>query len=315
MKNSFTYPIKAVSNLTGLSLHVIRAWEKRYNVVVPERTDTNRRIYSEEDVHKLKLLSKALDSGYSIGTIASFNILELENLLGNVNDTNRESKSGEKLNFKLENTVEDHIKLSIEAIKQLDVIKLENQIYKVLVEYPLPKFISHFLSPLLQKVGEMWVSGDIRIVDEHISTNVIRKILSSLVDNSSVTSTSPSILISTPKGQLHELGALIIAVLASSDGWRVTYLGPDLPAEEIAAAVIRLNPNLIAVSIVYPHDKNTLDQEMQKMKRFLNGRTNIIAGGRSVYYYQEILDSMDVKIVDDLTEFRHELEKVQINKI
>lgn len=312
MKNSFTYPIKAVSNLTGLSLHVIRAWEKRYNVVIPKRTETNRRLYSDEDVQKLKLLSKALDSGYSIGNVASFDITELENLLGIINDTSRESKSTEKLNFKFESTIENHIEWAIDAIKNLDVIKLENRIYKVLAEYPLPKFISHFLSPLLNKVGEMWVSGDIRIVDEHISTNVIRKILSSLVDNSSVTSSSPSILISTPKGQLHELGALIIAVLASSDGWRVTYLGPDLPAEEIAAAVIRLNPNLIALSIVYPNDKNTLDQEMHKMKRYLNGRTNIVAGGRSVYYYKEILNSMDVKIISDLNDFRKELEYAQL---
>ena len=70
MKNSIKYPIKAVANLTGLSIYVIRAWEKRYNTVVPERTETNRRLYSQEDVQKLKLLHLASENGHSIGTIA-----------------------------------------------------------------------------------------------------------------------------------------------------------------------------------------------------------------------------------------------------
>ena len=310
MKNSFTYPIKAVSNLTGLSLHVIRAWEKRYNVVVPSRTETNRRLYSEEDIHKLKLLSKALDSGYTIGTIASFSVPELQDLLGIINERSN-NNSNETHNFKVEYSIENYMSSAIEAIKQLDAIKLENQIYKVLVELPLPKFISLFIAPLIQKVGEMWVSGDIRIVDEHISTDVIRKILSSLIDNSSVTKDSPLILISTPKGQLHELGALIIAVIASSDGWKVTYLGPDLPAEEIAAASLRLNPEIIALSIVYSNDKHTLDLEMKKLKRLLNGSENIIAGGRSVQTYSNILNVKGVKIINDISEFRIALQQVQ----
>jgi len=310
MKNSFTYPIKAVSNLTGLSLHVIRAWEKRYNVVVPSRTETNRRLYSEEDIHKLKLLSKALDSGYTIGTIASFSVPELQDLLGIINERSN-NNSNETQNFKVEYSIKNYMSSAIEAIKQLDAIKLENQIYKVLVELPLPKFISLFIAPLIQKVGEMWVSGDIRIVGEHISTDVIRKILSSLIDNSSVTKDSPSILISTPKGQLHELGALIIAVIASSDGWKVTYLGPDLPAEEIAAASLRLNPDIIALSIVYSNDKHTLDLEMKKLKRLLNGSENIIAGGRSVQIYSNILNVMSVKIINDISEFRIALQQVQ----
>ena len=310
MKNSFTYPIKAVSNLTGLSLHVIRAWEKRYNVVVPSRTETNRRLYSEEDIHKLKLLSKALDSGYTIGTIASFSVPELQDLLGIINERSN-NNSNETQNFKVEYSIENYMSSAIEAIKQLDAIKLENQIYKVLVELPLPKFISLFIAPLIQKVGEMWVSGDIRIVGEHISTDVIRKILSSLIDNSSVTKDSPLILISTPKSQLHELGALIIAVIASSDGWKVTYLGPDLPAEEIAAASLRLNPEIIALSIVYSNDKHTLDLEMKKLKRLLNGSENIIAGGRSVQIYSNILNVMGVKIINDISEFRIALQQVQ----
>ena len=96
MENSNTYPIKVVSNLTGLSIHVIRAWEKRYNVVVPERTDTNRRVYSHSDVEKLKLLSKASEKGYAIGSIAYLSIKDLKSIV-NEGEAEVEVKESEKI--------------------------------------------------------------------------------------------------------------------------------------------------------------------------------------------------------------------------
>ena len=74
-------PNKSCIRLTGLSIHVIRAWEKRYNVVVPERTDTNRRLYSHSDIEKLKLLSNASEKGYAIGSFSSLSIDDLRNII------------------------------------------------------------------------------------------------------------------------------------------------------------------------------------------------------------------------------------------
>lgn len=306
MKNSFTYPIKAVSNLTGLSLHVIRAWEKRYNVVVPERTDTNRRLYSDQDVEKLKLLSQASDSGYSIGTIARYNIDELKGILGKSVESNKTENHPDSKNST--NEEKDYLIHCIEATKNLNPVELERELYKALVDLPQPKFIEKLITPLLEKIGDMWKHGDIRILNEHISTAVIRKILTSLIDNNSVSLNAPSILIATPKGQLHELGALIIGVIASSDGWNVTYMGPDLPGEEIAAAIEKLHPKIVALSIVYPNDDYILDKEMLKLKRLLNNGCKIIAGGRSVKTYESTLKSMNAKIISNLDEFAKELE-------
>ena len=155
----------------------------------------------------------------------------------------------------------------------------------------------------------MWHEGEIRIVNEHISTAIIRKILTSLIDNNSVSTNAPSILIATPKGQLHELGALIIAVIASSDGWKVTYMGSDLPGEEIASAIERLQPRIVALSIVYPNDDHILDSEMVKLKKLLINGSKIIAGGRSVMSYKSTLESMNATIINNISDFREELEK------
>jgi MerR family transcriptional regulator, light-induced transcriptional regulator len=313
MENSITYPIKAVSNLTGLSIHVIRAWEKRYNVVVPDRTETNRRVYSSEDVERLKLLHLASEKGYSIGTIANYSIDNLKSIVGNDYKEKVEIKGKEALDVN-KGEVENHKYLlsSIEAVKNLDSNSLEKELYKALVNLSQPKFINEIVSPLLDKIGEMWKVGEIRIVNEHISSAVIRKILTSLIDNNSVPDNAPSIIVATPKGQLHELGALIISVIASADGWKVTYMGPNLPGEEIAAAINRLNPKIVALSIVYPNDDFTLDREMIKLKKMLNNGSKIIAGGRSAINYKSVLESMNAKIINNIDDFREELEITRI---
>lgn len=305
MKNLNKYPIKVVSSFTGLSVHVIRAWEKRYNVVNPKRTETNRRLYSKEDMEKLKLLAEACARGYSIGSLSNYSIDVLKELIG-VSKSEKDDNS--KLNVS-DNALQDtHLEKCINAVKNLDSISLEREIYAALKEFSQPKFIDLIILPLLEKIGEMWKIGEIRIVNEHVSTAVIRKILMSLIDNNVVPLNAPVIVVATPKGQLHELGALIIGVVASSEGWNVTYMGPNLPGEEIAAAIDKLKPKIVALSIVYPSDDHTLDNEMIKLKKLLNNGSKIIAGGRSAMTYEKTLKHMNATIMTDISEFRKELE-------
>lgn len=310
MENQNTYPIKVVSNLTDLSIHVIRAWEKRYNVVIPKRTETNRRLYSQSDIEKLSLLSDATAQGYPIGSISNYTTEKLKSILiaekvKETNTTNNKDDSVHKLD--IENNI--YLKNCIEAVKDLNEYELEKELYKALVAYPQFKFIDSIVSPLLGIIGDMWKAGKIRILHEHISTAVIRKILASLIDNNSNTYNAPKILIATPKGQLHELGALIIGVIASSDGWNVTYMGSNLPGEEIAAAIQRFNPKIVALSISFPSDDFTLDKEMLKLQKLLKSESLILAGGRSANVYANVLKKMGAKIITDTDDFRKELEQ------
>ncbi|MCB0729807.1 MAG: MerR family transcriptional regulator [Ignavibacteriae bacterium] len=307
MENKITYPIKAVSKITGLSIHVIRAWEKRYNAVVPHRTNTNRRVYSVDNVEKLTLLSMASQKGYSIGSIANLNCDELRKIIGEITPKKVIKDSSD---FDVKEIVEEYeyIEDCVNAIKNLNPVQLEKSLYKALVNLPNFKFIESVVYPLLVKIGKMWQEGEIRIVQEHISTAVIRKFLTSLIDNNSVSENAPKIVIATPKGQFHELGALIIGVIASSDGWNVIYMGPDLPGEEIAAAIHKLHPKVVALSIVYPNDDFVLDREMRKLKKLLNNGSRIIVGGASANAYADILSDMNAEIINNIQEFRKELE-------
>lgn len=313
MANNYKYPIKVVSQMTGLSVHVIRAWEKRYSVVEPDRTETNRRLYSEEDIEKLKLLSDALHKGHSIGGVANLSAKELKNLLlekKNSQEVFKESLPTTSSPEVVENVLFD----GIEAIKNYNAKGLESILLNASTKLTQPILIEEVIIPLVYKIGELWHSGEIRVANEHLASSVIRGFLFNLMESYSLNGSAPIVVSATPRGQEHELGALIAGVVAASSGWKVIYLGSNLPAEEISAVVGYLNAKVVALSIVYPNDDPILPRELRKIKQSLPPGVSIIAGGRAVEGYLDVLDEISAVVVKNTKQFRLELEAVRANK-
>jgi DNA-binding transcriptional MerR regulator/methylmalonyl-CoA mutase cobalamin-binding subunit len=302
-----------VSQITGISVHVIRAWEKRYNVVEPDRTDTNRRLYSEEDIEKLKLLNDALHLGHHIGGIANLSLLELKMLLPKEARSPIDNKNGlDSIN--LEVTVEETLAVCLEAIKNYDAKKLESILLSASSRLTQPILIEQLIIPLVYKVGDLWHSGEIRVANEHLASSVIRGFLYNLLESYSLNESAPVLVSGTPRGQEHELGALIAGVVAASSGWRVVYLGANLPAEEIGAVVSHLNARVVALSIVYPNDDLHLKHELKKFKHLLPNVVSIIVGGRAASGYYDVLDEIGAIVVKDSRHLRLELEAIRENK-
>jgi len=313
MANSYKYPIKVVSQMTGLSVHVIRAWEKRYNVVEPDRTDTNRRLYSEEDIQKLKLLNDALHLGHHIGGIANLSLLELKKLIPKESNNLSDIKNG-MAPINSEILVEEILSESLEAIKKYDSKKLESILLNASAKLTQPILIEELIIPLVYKVGDLWHSGEIRVANEHLASSVIRGFLYNLLDSYSLNDSAPVMVTATPRGQEHELGALIAGVVAASSGWKVIYLGSNLPAEEIGAVVSHLKARVVALSIVYPNDDLHLKQELKKFKHLLPEVVSIIVGGRAANGYLDVLDEISAILVKDSRQLRLELEAIRENK-
>ena len=112
----------------------------------------------------------------------------------------------------------------------------------------------------------------------------------------------------TPARQLHELGALIAAASAAADGWQVTYLGADLPAEEIAAAAAQIGAKAVVLGIVYPPDDALLPDEIRLLRRRLPRTTELIVGGRAAAAYSDALEETGARRVESLRELREELD-------
>lgn len=312
------YSMKVVSMRTGLSAHAIRAWERRYSAVSPKRDDNNRRYYTEEDIDRLLLLKKATDAGFGISQIVSLSDEELQNTINSMNVIDlpiRQSIKGSDPNLKSkESTFENYIESFMNALEQMDSKSLENILVQAELNYGLNGLIENIMVPLMQEIGEGWRKGDLRISHEHLASHVIRTFLSGILANNKNIPGAPNVLVTTPADQWHDIGALIIAVTAASEGWNVTYLGANLPSEEIAGAVKQNNCKALILSIVYPEDDPILVQEIRKLRRGLPDNITIIVGGRASISYKKVLDEIGALRVDSLYKIRTSLESLRSKK-
>jgi len=313
MENTHKYPINIVAQKTGLSPHVIRAWERRYGAVVPERTATNRRLYSDSDIEKLILLSKAVKSGHGIGNIAELSAERLRQIMPMDAASNVVRLAAPSPKEPASSRF--HLEACMAAVTRLDGSELERAIGRAAVALSQPALIDEVLVHLIHRVGEMWHDGRLRIIHEHLVTAVIRSFWGSMRSGQETPGNAPNIVVTTPAGQLHELGAVMAAATTAAMGWRITYLGPNLPAEEIAAA-LEFNPALaVALSIVYPEDDPLLELELRKLRRYLPREIALIVGGRAVENYKNVLDEIGANIVYDLASFREKLMTLRRGQI
>lgn len=307
---TMSYPIQVVVRETGLSAHVLRVWEKRYGAVVPQRTATQRRVYSDADVHRLKLLRQTTLLGHPIGSIANLVDEALETLIKAA-----AVRSPIPSTWAIENGAlmpDSPIILDcIEAVKALDADALNALLEQAAVEAGHTTLLRQVLAPLTQRLGDLWSRGILRMAHEHFATVVIRSFLLNPARQYAGVNATATLVVSTPQGQLHELGAVMAAALASEQGWHAVYLGPSLPAAEIAGIASQSRARAVALSVVYPDDDPNVERELQDLRRFLPGNTAIIVGGRAAKNYQAALDAIGAIFAKDLAQLQVELAKIR----
>jgi DNA-binding transcriptional MerR regulator/methylmalonyl-CoA mutase cobalamin-binding subunit len=306
------HPIKVVAHRTGLSSHVIRAWEKRYQAVEPRRTATNRRVYSGEDVERLILLRRATLAGRSIGQVASLPTGELRELVLADESAQRLAPGGVPSGRQKETSATRMLRQCLDAVEALDPDALKSSLERASVTLSRPALVQEIIGPLLHHVGEAWREGSIRVAHEHLASAIIRTFLGGMNGSFWTSREAPNLLVTTPAGQLHELGALLAATTAASEGWRITYLGPSLPADEIASAVEQSGARALALSIVYPQDDLHLKGELKGLSRLLSHESvALLVGGRGVNSYADVLEEIGAVSITDLDEFRSQLQSLR----
>ncbi len=308
MKVKSLYPIRYVALQTGLSTHLIRMWEKRHQAVVPQRTDTNRRVFSRAEIKRLQMLKKAVRAGHSISQIASLTSEELRQLVG-FDATNGSSVSSASEQGSLDATY--FYDKSLAAVLNFDAAGLESVLDRAVVYLTKPELIDAVIVSLCQKIGVLWKQGELKIINEHMATTVIRSFLWNLLRSTQVSQTSPKIVIATPSGHQHELGALAIALIACESDWRSVYFGPSLPAEEIAAAAAYADARAVALSITYLKDDHQLCLEIKKLRRYLGAGITLLIGGQGASPLNDLLDAPAIKVLKDVDTFRITLDNLR----
>jgi len=302
-------PIQRVSHRTGLSPHVIRIWEKRYQAVVPQRSATNRRFYGEEDIQRLRLLKELTDSGLRIGNIARLSLGELREL----QETRRQLGKVDATEFPMDHgSIGELVDSCLEAIEHLDAPYLLRCFSRANVMMAPLTIIENLMVPLLMTLGERWRQGSLRIVHGQFAAGMIRPFLVGIGNVYGIDEHAPHLVTATPEGQLHEFGALFANSAAASSGWRATYLGRGLPAEEIAAGVLELKVKFVGLSLLYPKNDATLHQDLLQLRRHLPPEVKIIAGGSGAGAYARSLEMIGAVRLSNLMEFQAYLDAVSL---
>ena len=306
------HSIGVVSRRTGLKPDVIRAWERRYGAITPYRTGTNRRLYTDEDVERLILLRQATLSGRQIGQIGGLLTEELRELVSLDQEAIANAPRPVRHREPRAENGGSLLAAALAAVEALDGQELQYSLERAMVELTQRKMIEELIVPLLVQIGDRWEHGTLRVTHEHLASAVISSLLTNIQATAVAADKAPAILVASPVRQFHELGGLMAAAAAASEGWKVTYLGANLPAEEIAAAALQKGAGVIALSIVYPADDPHLERELTRLRRMLGDGPHLIAGGRAAPSYRPVLDAISGHLVEDIQSFRSALRRLRV---
>jgi DNA-binding transcriptional MerR regulator/methylmalonyl-CoA mutase cobalamin-binding subunit len=291
-----TYPIRAVAKLTGISVDTLRAWERRYGVVEPER-DERGRVYSEADVERLSLLRRAVERGHAIGRVAPLTVDELRALVGRLPP----AQPAQPL------TTPVAIEELFASVQRFDLDTLRRELSRLAVVLTPRQLALDVALPLMRQVGEGWHDGRVSIGQEHLVTAEIRSLVGALARLREPAPGAPRVLIATPEGDTHELGALVAALLATGAGAAPFYFGAGLPPRELVAAAKRLHPRAVVLSMAGAEPREGVAESVAELARTLPAGTACWVGGAGAQSARPILAAAGVLVFDDFDGYERAL--------
>ena len=299
------FNIQVASQLSGVASATIRAWEKRYNAVVPERGDNQHRLYPEKDIEKLALLYKLTELGQSIGNIASLPLEELKDIYSKLAQRPYEEKyvlSTPSENIDTEKMLSGFF-LALSAYK-LDIISHELDKARTVLS---PRDLClKILIPLFQEIGMKIMRNELSIAQEHTLSALVRFYVGQMIGNNYQKNfiKNDLILITTPEGELHEVGILAASLLCVHYGIRFIFLGANLPAQSLAEAANALNPKAILIGTTRYElmPQFNLEDYLQNLKGELSVKPKIWVGGNIKPSHQSNLEKKKILFFPSLSE-------------
>ncbi|TVQ90888.1 MAG: MerR family transcriptional regulator [Bacteroidetes bacterium] len=290
------YSINDLEKITGIKAHTIRIWEKRYNVVCPQRTDTNIRFYNDEDLKKLLNISTLNKHGFKISDIIK---LSHEGLCQKVLEISNTS-----------NDYESYINNLIVSMIEMDEDKFEKVLTSAVIKIGFERTITNIIYKFLEKVGLLWQVGTINPAQEHFITNLIRQKLILAIDGqeNSPKPDAKTFLLFLPEKELHELGLLFYSYIIKRAGHRVIYLGQSVPLKDILEVIKIRNADFILTYFVAALDAKEIPLYLKKISEGFSGNDIFITG----YQVDQIEEKLpqNIKTLRDAEEFKSYLNRI-----
>ncbi len=240
-----TYPVQAAARLTGLSADTLRAWERRYGAVVPQRVGRGR-AYSRDDIARLRLLRVAVQHGHAIGAVALLSNAAVEALL---HPDPAPSLRGDEPAAQATQSTGAVTETLIDALRHYDASLVEREFGRLAATLRPSALVLDVVLPALRVVGDECQREQMRPAQEHVLSAIVRQVLGGMLRLLSGIERPRRVVFATLPGERHEFGILSGAVLAAAADIGVLYLGPDLPVEDIAEAAMRSDASLVVVGL------------------------------------------------------------------
>lgn len=292
------HPIGVAAERAGITPDVIRAWERRYGVVDPNRDEAGRRVYTSADIARLRLLARATEGGHSIGQVVELPPDQLEELVR----TDEAARRAAAPVSEVPESAREVVEAALARVEALDAAGLEALLLRAASLHGVPLLLRGVLAPFFHAVGDQWHEGLFTAAQEHMASAIVRGVLSRLLSGIPVPPGAPALLVATPAGERHEIGALLVAATATLEGWLVTYLGADLPAADIAGAARETRARAVAVSAVYAPRPEALADEISALRAALASDVTLFLGGAATGGLGTSLDG--VEALGDLASFQ-----------
>lgn len=261
-----TYSIKDLEKLSGIKAHTIRIWEQRYHLIEPQRTNTNIRFYSDDDLVKLMNISVLNQNGYKISKIAQMDENQFRDILFQLNN------DVPTLGTQTESLIMSMLELDEARFNHVFLNSVENIGFEATIE--------QLLFPFLERIGVLWLAGAVIPAQEHFITSLIRQKLVVAIDSERAKREGdhPRILFYLPEGEYHEIGLLYYNYLARKANFEVLYLGTSVPFRDIIH-VNEIRPvQIIFTSFVISAGIGVLAEKIKKLKKSFPSQAVLVSG-------------------------------------
>jgi DNA-binding transcriptional MerR regulator len=291
------FPIRVLAEKTGVAPTTLRAWERRYGLLKPERTPKGHRLYSVRDVEVVTRIVKLLNDNYTISK--AINEIKLEDIQEQADlDTLENPQSTEHW--------EVFQKRFLSAIELFDENKLDAIYNEALSLYPIDLVSSQILRPLLSQLGIRWTERKTGIAEEHFFTSYLRNKVGARVHHASGKTKGSRLLLACVPGDYHELGSLLFGLSAMTRGYRLLFLGADLPLDQIKAVTESTDIDGVVLSAVSVNVRGQFARDLSQLADELS--CPLMLGGSIPETH---LDSVSQKIIFLGNDYRKALETLE----
>jgi DNA-binding transcriptional MerR regulator len=277
MKFQARYSISDLEKLSGIKAHTLRIWEKRYSLLRPERTGTNIRFYTNDDLRRILNVGLLNKHGIKISAIARMGSREMTEKISAIQLV----RTGN----------DDLIDSLVVSMIEMDERKFGGVVAACILRTGFERCVQEVLFPLFERIGIMWQTGGINPAQEHFVSNIVRQKLIAAVDGlppPGREGKAPAALLFCPENELHELSLLFYHYALRSRKIRTVYLGQTVPLQSLARIVEITRAKYLVCTLTNPIEDSDLEEYLLALSR-LEGPKKILASGRALVHYKGVL--------------------------